>query len=122
MARDCETGGLIDPFNGQADIKNELIRCVGNPIDRFKEDRLRILRAIRFAITKQFNMHSSVIEAINQINNLHGTSPERIREELLKCFQKDTPLTLAYLNEFPRISNACFNSGAIYLKPTICSL
>ena len=50
MAYNARTG-LMDPFNGYDDIKNGLIRCVGNPVNRFNEDALRIMRAARFAFS-----------------------------------------------------------------------
>jgi len=118
MARDCETGELIDPFNGQADIANKTIRCVGDARQRFMEDRLRVLRAIRFSITKGFTLQMDTRAAISEFSDLRGVSVERVREELLKCFECNTIATLQALDEFPLLKLTCF-SGKLFLKPTI---
>lgn len=77
--------GIIDPFNGMRDIKDEQIACVGLAEDRFKEDGLRILRAIRFCA--QLNFMPS-FDVLNQISNqrylLDNISKERIHSELIK--------------------------------------
>lgn len=77
--------GIIDPFGGQNDIKNKIIRCVGELDKRFNEDALRILRAIRFSSVLGFDIEKSTFESI--INNrslLKNISKERIRVELIK--------------------------------------
>lgn len=78
-----EKEGLIDPFNGRKDLKNKVIRCVGNPYDRFCEDALRILRALRFAARFEFsiadNTHDAILEEKNRLSNI---SYERINSEL----------------------------------------
>jgi tRNA nucleotidyltransferase (CCA-adding enzyme) len=77
--------GFIDPFNGTIDIKNKIIRAVGDPDKRFSEDALRMLRAIRFSAQKNFNIDSKTFEAIkNNRNLILKISPERIRDELEK--------------------------------------
>lgn len=77
--------GLIDPFNGQQDIENKIIRAVGEPQERFKEDALRILRAIRFAARLKFNIDISTLIAITDTYNLlNNVSKERITSELLQ--------------------------------------
>lgn len=77
--------GIIDPFNGHSDLKNKLIRCVGNPDDRFQEDALRILRALRFAATYGFKIEESTAEAIHRNKELlQNISAERIQSELCK--------------------------------------
>lgn len=83
---------IIDPFCGITDIEKKIIRAVGNPIHRFngnplypedKGDRLRILRAIRFATTLDFIIEAGTWEAIKN-TNLDGISAERIRDEFIK--------------------------------------
>ena len=77
--------GFVDPFGGQSDIKHKIIRCVGDPVHRFTEDALRMLRAIRFSGTTGFAICPNLLEAICKLNrNLANISPERIREELTK--------------------------------------
>ena len=76
---------LIDLFDGQKDLKNRLIRCVGNPDKRFGEDALRILRAIRFATKLEFKIEPGTSIALRKnASLLANISGERIREELFK--------------------------------------
>lgn len=77
--------GLVDPFNGIMDIERKLIRCVGNPNDRFQEDALRILRAIRFASTYGFAIEKETDEAIHKNKHLlKNISEERKTSEFCK--------------------------------------
>ncbi|MCL2571441.1 MAG: CCA tRNA nucleotidyltransferase [Defluviitaleaceae bacterium] len=77
--------GFADPYEGQKDIAREIIRCVGNPTDRFKEDALRMLRAVRFAGQLGFTLEKETHNAIiSQSANLVNISAERIREEIVK--------------------------------------
>lgn len=82
----CDANGnIIDPFNGIEDIHNNVIRCVGNPKDRFKEDHLRILRALRFASQLGFIIEDKTASAIHKMKDtINNVSAERIREELTK--------------------------------------
>jgi len=83
---------LIDPFNGEQDIKNKLIRAVGNPNERFKEDALRLMRAIRFAAQLGFEIEEKTLQAMaNDSSLLSAIAGERIREELLKLLASDFP-------------------------------
>lgn len=78
-------GSLIDPWNGYEDLGRELIRCVGNPDDRFNEDALRILRALRFAATYGFKIEENTAAAIHRNKDLlKNISAERIQSELCK--------------------------------------
>ena len=81
-------GGYIDIFGGQADLKNGIIRAVGDPAQRFKEDALRILRAVRFSSQLGFKIEENTKKAITTclplINNI---SKERIYTELCKILQ-----------------------------------
>lgn len=75
--------GCIDPFNGIADIGDRLIRTVGNPDERFKEDALRMLRAVRFSSRLDFSIHEDTLKSISDNNLLIGNiSKERVRDEL----------------------------------------
>lgn len=77
--------GLIDPFHGVDDLKNGIIRCVGNPNDRFGEDALRILRALRFASVYGFTIEGATAQAIHDNAwRLTNIAAERIRSELCK--------------------------------------
>lgn len=77
--------GLIDYFNGIDDISKKLIRCVGDADKRFKEDSLRMLRAIRFSCQLNFKIEESTLNAIIKNSKLiNNISKERIRDELCK--------------------------------------
>jgi len=76
---------LIDPYFGKEDLKNKLIRAVGNPKERFSEDALRMLRAVRFATTLGFEIEKKTAKAILENSHwLKMISKERIRDEFLK--------------------------------------
>ncbi len=76
-----------DHVNGRADIDASIIRCVGIPADRFREDHLRMLRAVRFANTLGFQIHQDTADAIRQNAHLaSGLSAERIQQELTRLF------------------------------------
>ena len=78
-------GELIDLFHGRQDLANHLIRCVGNPSQRFEEDALRILRALRFASVLDFSIAPDTAEAIRKLYpTLEKVAAERIRVELVK--------------------------------------
>jgi len=94
--------GLIDLFGGLDDINDKIIRAVGEPEERFREDALRILRAIRFASQLCFNIHPKTAEAMDKHKGLIVyLSRERIRSELDKIIMSDRPsLGLQLLNKF----------------------
>ncbi len=82
--------GLIDPFGGYDDIKNKIIRCVGDADTRFNEDALRIMRAIRFASVLEFDIEENTsISVIKNENRLSGIAVERITKELMKLLCGD---------------------------------
>lgn len=83
---------LIDPFNGRFDVQNRIIRTVGNPLTRFNEDGLRILRAFRFASMLNFNIDPLVLNAVSQcLPIIQRISIERIFIELTKLLCSDHP-------------------------------
>ena len=91
--------GLVDIFGGMEDLKNQRIRCVGNARERFTEDALRILRAIRFAAQLGFEIEEETKEGIRQLApNLASISAERIQVELIKILVSNNPrmLHMAY--------------------------
>lgn len=84
--------GLVDAFEGIQDLKEKRIRCVGNALERFTEDALRILRAIRFSAQLGFSIEESTWEAIKVIApNLIHVSKERIQVELTKLLLSNHP-------------------------------
>ncbi|MDP3882620.1 MAG: CCA tRNA nucleotidyltransferase [Candidatus Staskawiczbacteria bacterium] len=83
---------IIDLFDGQKDLKNKIIRTVGNAEDRFNEDALRMLRAVRFAATLGFTIEKNTAEAIKKNSIwLEAISQERIRDEFLKIIMSERP-------------------------------
>lgn len=92
MAYNVLDGTLIDMFDGMKDIKNKIIRSVGNPYERFTEDGLRIMRAIRFATKLNFNIEKETFEAIcHSTGMLTSIAYERIREEFNGILISDNP-------------------------------
>lgn len=84
MAYDSSVG-VVDPFGGRDDLENKVIRCVGNPDERFNEDALRILRALRFSSVYSFSIEENTAAAIHRnVSLLNRISAERIRDELCK--------------------------------------
>ena len=81
----CPEEGTVDPFDGKADLESRLIRCVGDPYDRFNEDALRILRALRFAAQLDFSIDPATAAAAFELRQtLALVSRERIAVELTK--------------------------------------
>lgn len=84
--------GIIDPFGGANDIKNKLIRCVGDPDIRFTEDALRIMRALRFSATLGFDISAQTSEALRKHRTLlKNISAERIAAEFKKLLTAHDP-------------------------------
>jgi len=83
---------IVNLFGGQKDLENKLIRAVGNPNERFDEDALRMIRAVRFASTLNFSIEEKTLEAIKKnAKNLKFISQERIKDELVKIILSDRP-------------------------------
>lgn len=91
MAMDREKN-LYDIFDGKKDLENKVIKTVGNPYKRFEEDKLRMLRAVRFSNRLGFDIEKETANAIiNYSENIKEVSKERIREEFDKILLSDTP-------------------------------
>lgn len=98
MAMD-RNGNIVDPFGGKADIEAGIIRCVGEPVKRFSEDSLRIMRAIRFASQLGFTIDEPTAAAVHSMKeSLGSVSRERIRDELdkLLCGMNCLKVLLGY--------------------------
>lgn len=124
IARNVETGEVFDPFNGVKDLKMRYLRCVGKTEERFEEDALRILRAIRFHITKNFMLSDDICKILGQPHNpwadkLEAVSRDRVREEIHKCFRHDTVYTMTFLSQIHRSLAYAIFAGDIWLKPTM---
>lgn len=86
----CEKEGMIDPFGGAEDIEQKLIKTVGDPVKRFTEDALRIIRALRFSSVLGFDIEKNTSDAIFALaDNLSKIAPERIYTELKKLLCGD---------------------------------
>ena len=120
MAYNDETG-IVDLYGGIEDLENGVIRCVGNPDDRFDEDALRIMRAVRFAAQLGFNVDPATREAAaKHAPELTQVSAERIETELTKLLISDHPekvldmyelgITSIVLPEFDRMMETEQNS------------
>lgn len=87
-----EKAGLVDLYGGMEDLENKLIRCVGNADERFNEDALRILRAVRFAAQLDFRIEEETYAAIKRhAENLRKVSAERIQMEIVKLLVSPNP-------------------------------
>lgn len=124
-----EKDGLVDAFFGRRDLEERVIRCVGNPKERFEEDALRMMRAIRFAAQLGFSIEEGTKDAIAELaDNLSKVSAERIQVELVKFLVSNHPgefmtayetgLTRVFLPEFDAMiatpqnnKHHCYNVG-----------
>ncbi|MCR4790525.1 MAG: HD domain-containing protein [Treponemataceae bacterium] len=92
IAASLEDGSIVDPFDGQTDLKNRIIRTVGKAEDRFNEDGLRPVRAIRFAAKLNFKIEEETYRAIPKcLNKTKGISLERFRDEFCKLMTSEKP-------------------------------
>lgn len=117
----AEDGTIIDPFDGRLNIERRFLQTPLPAEQTFNDDPLRILRAIRFAVTKGFTMSAEIIKMIQQfdyMNKFSVVSEDRIREELNKCFHCDTLTTLDYLQDFYNLRWYILTQTKIWFKPT----
>lgn len=121
MAED-EDGNIIDLWEGREDLRYRVLDSVGDPRERFLEDALRVFRALRFMITKDFSLMPRVKQAMHNVgvmDKVEEVSVERIREEMHRCFAHDTVRTVSVLaHEFPELLGVLDRKG-IWLKPTL---
>lgn len=122
IAKD-ENGALIDPFNGRKDIRDGIIRAVGDPIERLTEDALRAVRAFRFAVTKGFYIDGSLAAAMESFEVCNAIcykiSDERIQAELSKAFRFNSRKAGTLLfGTFPALANAAL-AGNVSLDATM---
>ena len=92
MAYDVDKKTILDPYGGKADILRKRIRAVGEPEDRFQEDPLRLIRAVRFAHELNFKIEKRTLETISIMSEQLGSvAKERIRDEILKILMSGKP-------------------------------
>ncbi len=110
-------GEIIDPFGGREDISSRIIRCVGEPEQRFSEDALRMLRAFRFAAVLNFHIDEEILKAIAKSAHLaQRLSSERIRDELEKILMSPRPELVSDIVKYGLLSKYIL-PGKIGLSP-----
>lgn len=121
MARD-EDGSIIDLFGGMQDLRDGVLRAVGDAEARLREDALRALRAVRFSVTKALRPNEELADALRSEwlpPLLASVSVERKREELLKAFKHDTLVTMEMLMHLGAdFREAVFTDG-LWLAPSL---
>lgn len=121
LAKDPDTGEIIDYFDGLKDLEEGVLKTPLDPETTFNDDPLRILRGIRFAVTKGFRLggrEAFCIEDYPYSEKMGVVSEERIREELFKCFKCNTRDTIKYLMDYRALYNYIFTKTNLWLKPT----
>ena len=132
-----EQDGLKDPFDGLSDLKKGIIKCVGDPVQRFNEDALRIMRAVRFSAQLGYDIDTPTLLAMKELaGNLALISEERIQTELVKTLCSDNPdrirtayetgITKTILPEFDDMMECpqnnphhCYNVGEHTIKTVL---
>ena len=109
--------GYIDPYNGMEDIENAILKSVRNPVERFTEDALRILRGVRFSAQLGFSIEEETLRGMIECKNLlTHISKERIRDEMIKILLSDSPDKLIDMNKWGLLEyvipelTSCFNT------------
>ncbi len=93
IAYSVSKGQFIDPYKGQDDIKDKMVRAVGNPVERFSEDALRMMRAIRLAAELGFTLNTDTKRALKEKAQLiREIAAERVRDELSKTLMAEKPI------------------------------
>lgn len=100
IALDESKGHIVDPYKGQNDLKTRVLRTVRDPEERFEEDALRLMRAVRLVAELNFALDSDTATAIHKkAGNLKHVSRERIRDEFVRILQSDQPMMALVLSE-----------------------
>ena len=109
--------GYIDPYNGMEDIKKAILRSVRNPVERFTEDALRILRGVRFSAQLGFSIEEETLDGMIECKDLlNHISKERIRDEMIKILLSDSPDKLIDMHKWGLLEyvipelTSCFNT------------
>lgn len=122
MAEDM-SGKLIDPFDGQADLLMGILRTPLDSSASFNDDPLRVLRAMRFGVTKSFGITNDIVQAIKLLDasRMSIVSTERIMKELSLMFKHDTSLSWRWLRWLEDLNPALFRNilrEGMWLMPT----
>ena len=117
MAWSAKTG-MVDPFGGMKDIERRVVRAVGDPSARFREDGLRMLRAVRFSARLGFDLEERTLEAISSNSSLiRKISGERIREELTGILTSDEPAKFKLLVDTGLMGEILDRFGYSFVHP-----
>jgi len=124
-----KSNGFVDTFKGIEDIERKIIRGVGNADDRFKEDALRMMRAVRFSAQLNFDIEKNTLNAIvKNAELLKNISIERIRDEFVKLLLSDYPQKINLLDEtgllnyfLPEIINVVKNNNKYIINSLLIS-
>lgn len=122
MAEDPDSHEIIDPHKGQKDIASRTLRFVGNPEDRIEADGLRIMRGLRFALTKDLKIADRTKKALHSERSaelLGGISANRRYDELKLMLDYDQLATIAMLNKLPDALVEAIFAGGLRLTPTL---
>lgn len=122
IARRVENGNFIDPFDGSDDLVRGILRFVGNPMDRIREDGLRVLRGFRFMVTKGLTPERDTREALvseEAADMLQCVSVERVREEIDKMFRADTLEAMRLLSTLPEATFFSIFRDGLRVMPTL---
>lgn len=117
-------GGIVDPFGGSIHARLAELHSVGSAQDRFDEDNLRLIRAVRFAVTKGMTLNHElqrlVFHSRNWESMMTNVSTNRVREELAKMFTKSGPAALRFMSHnLPPVAFDHLFGGELWLKPTL---
>lgn len=124
MAREVvpDSGRLIDPFGGAADLEARVLRFVGDPYTRIEEDGLRVLRAFRFWITKGLHLQATTAGACFSVRAARVLAPisvERKREELRRMFAHNTLGSLRLIGSLPGYLQEAMFPDRLWLDPSL---
>ena len=120
IARCAETGEIIDPHGGRADLESRTLDFVGDGEERIREDALRLLRGVRFSITKGLTILAPhLFNDPKLVALLPPVSTERVRDELDKMFAFDTLETLRALEFLPNLRDVVFSRPGLSLSATM---
>jgi tRNA nucleotidyltransferase/poly(A) polymerase len=118
----AEDGVVVDPFGGQYDAANRVLKAVGDPLERFEEDPLRILRGVRFAVTRNLYVTGATKQAMHDMApKLETVKVERVREELVRAVRHDWRATMLLLMvDVPMLGHVLAKKfPRLWLKPTV---
>ena len=125
MAQSVEGGWLIDPHDGMQDLDDRLLRFVGVAQDRITEDALRVVRGLRFMVTKGLVASPATWAAMTseetaeRLSNDDIISIERVRDELHRMFKTNTLQSLALLDSLPGHTYHAIMRDGLWLEPTL---